>query len=262
MLEDLLSNIFVNQWAVFGIVTLLLLALAEAGCRFGLAYRQRNPDAAVGHSGSVQGAVLGLLGLLLGFSFAMAVGRYDIRRSLVVDEANSIGTTWLRADFLPAPHQQEVKELLKRYTQIKLEDGKTETTREATTRSQAEIAGIHSALWSHANAAALEKPTPVTASFITTLNETIDFDSTHKAALRNHVPGAVWLLMLVVSGCGAWASGYGSGTGGLRSAFNQWVFPLLIGIVITLIADVDRPNQGLIGVSQEPLQELLDSMQP
>lgn len=261
MLEEYLAKIFINQWAVFLIVTLLLLVLAEAGFRFGLAYRRRNPAAAAGHSGSVQGAVLGLLGLLLGFSFAMAVGRYDTRRSLVVDEANSIGTTWLRADLLPAPHRQEVKDLLKRYTRIKVEIGEAATTREATTRSQAEIAEIHNALWSHAEAAALEKPTPVTASFITTLNETIDLDSTHKAALRNHVPGAVWLLVLVVAGCGAWASGYGSGTGGLRSAFNQWVFPLLIGIVITLIADVDRPHQGLIGVSQQPIRDLYDSMQ-
>ena len=262
MLEELLSNIFVNQWAVFGIVTLLLLALAEAGCRFGMASRRHNPEAAAGHSGSVQGAVLGLLGLLLGFSFAMAVGRYDLRRSLVVDEANAIGTTWLRADFLSAPHQKEVKELLKRYTRIKLEDGKAVTTLDATTRSRAEIARIQNALWSHADAAALEKPSPVTVSFITTLNETIDLDATCKAALSNHVPGAVWLLLLVVSGCGAWASGYGSGTGGLRSAFNQWVFPLLIGVVITLIADVDRPHRGLIGVSQQPMQDLLESMQP
>jgi len=68
------------------------------------------------------------------------------------------------------------------------------------------------------------------------------------------------LLLLVVSGCGAWASGYGSGTSGLRTAFSQWVFPLLIGVVITLIADIDRPREGLIGVSQQPLQELLDGM--
>ena len=74
--------------------------------------------------------------------------------------------------------------------------------------------------------------------------------------------GMVWLLLLVVSGCGAWASGYGSGAGGIRSAFNQWVFPLLIGVVIPLIADVDRPHQGLIGVSQQPMQDLLESMQP
>jgi len=261
MLEQLLSNIFVNQWAVFGIVTLLLLALAEAGCRIGLASRRRNPDAA-GHSGSVQGAVLGLLGLLLGFSFAMAVGRYDARRAFVVDEANSIGTTWLRADFLPDPHQKEVKDLLKRYTHIKLENGKAGTTGEATSQSLAEIAKIHQALWSHAEASAREKPSPVTVSFITTLNEMIDLDASRKAALRSHVPGAVWLLLMVVSGCGAWASGYGSGTGGLRSAFNQWVFPLLIGIVITLISDIDRPHQGLIGVSQQPMQDVMDSMQP
>ncbi|MEI6176178.1 MAG: hypothetical protein WCS43_04740 [Verrucomicrobiota bacterium] len=262
MLEKILSNLFINQWAVFGIVTLLLLTLAETGYRFGLTFQRRNPDTAAGHSGSVQGAVLGLLGLLLGFSFAMAVGRYDTRRALVVDEANSIGTTWLRADFLPATHQREVKELLKRYTRIKLEDSKAATTREATTRSQVEIAKIHQVLWSHAEASAAEKPSPVTVSFITTLNETIDLHASRKAALLNHVPGAVWLLLLVVSGCGAWASGYGSGTGGLRSAFNQWVFPLLIGVVITLISDIDRPHQGLIGVSQQPMQDLLDSMQP
>ena len=77
------------------------------------------------------------------------------------------------------------------------------------------------------------------------------------------MPGAVWLLLLVVAGCGAWASGYGSGSGGggHRSAFSQAVFPMLIGVVITLISDMDRPRRGLIGVNHQPLQELLESMQ-
>ena len=260
MLENFLSNVFVNQWAVFVIVTVVLLALAEAGCRFGLASRHRNPEAAAGHSGSVLGAVLGLLGLLLGFSFAMAVGRFDVRRNLVVEEANSIGTTWLRAGFLPAPHQQEVKDLLKRYTRLKLEAGKATTERDATDGSKAEIAEIHKSLWAHADAAVTEKPTPVTVSFVTTLNETIDLDSSRRAAMRNHVPGGVWVLLLLVAGCGAWASGYSSGTDGLRSAFNRGVFPVLIAIVITLISDIDRPQKGLMGTNQEPLQELLDGM--
>ena len=262
MFEKTLLTLFVNQWAVFGIVTFWLLALAEAGCRFGFASWRQNPKAAGNQGGVVQGSVLGLLGLLLGFSFAMAVGRYDVRRSLVVDEANSIGTTWLRADFLPAPHKQEVKDLLKRYTRLKLADCGVATTREATTRSRAEIAEILNALWSHGDAAVTERPTPATVSFITTLNETIDLDASRKAALLNHVPGAVWLLLLVAAGCGAWSSGYGSGTAGLRFAFNLWVFPLLIGIVMTLIADIDRPQQGLINVNQQPLQDLLESMQP
>lgn len=87
----------------------LLLALAEAGYRIGYSLHCKDEDAADGQSGSVQGAVLGLLGLLLGFTFAMAAARLEDRRVLLVSEANSIGTTWLRADFLPEPHQQEVK---------------------------------------------------------------------------------------------------------------------------------------------------------
>jgi hypothetical protein len=71
----------------------------------------------------------------------------------------------------------------------------------------------------------------------------------------------VWLLLMVVAGCGAWASGYGSGAGGHRSTFSQVVFPVLIAVVITLISDIDRPRRGLIGVSQQPLTELLESMQ-
>ncbi len=94
------------------------------------------------------------------------------------------------------------------------------------------------------------------------MNETIDLDASRLAAGRNHVPGAVWLLMLVVSGSSAWASGYGSGVNGLRSVFNQLVFPILIGIVITLIADIDRPTKGVVGISQVPLEELLESIKP
>jgi len=260
MLEEILVRIFVNQWVVFAFVTLLLLGLAHAGYRFGSSFRRRNPELAENHSGSVQGAVLGLLGLLLGFSFAMAVGRYDTRRSLIVEEANSIGTTWLRADFLPEPHDKAVKELLKRYTRLKLDSFKNDEDTAALSRTKKETADIHNALWIHADAAALERPSPVVVSFITSLNETIDLDASRKAATGNHVPGVVWLLLLVVAGCGAWSSGYGSGAGGLRSAFNQFVFPVLIGIVITLISDIDRPSKGLIGMNQQPLQDLLDSM--
>lgn len=262
MIEDILAKIFINQWFVLILVSLMLLILAEAGYRFGSAFHRRNPEAAKGHSGSVQGAVLGLLGLLLGFSFAMAVGRFDTRRALVVEEANSIGTTWLRTDFLPGPYKGEIRDLLIRYTELKLAAFDADDDREDREKTAKEIAEIHGEMWRNASAAAAERSTPITASFITTLNETIDLDATRKAALTNHVPGAVWLLLLVVAGCGAWASGYGSGTGGLRSVFNQLLFPILIGVVITLIADIDRAHKGLIGMKSQPFRELLESMKP
>ena len=121
MIDDQLSRIFVNQWIVFMIVTVVLLALGEVGFRLGIVARRRTPDTAAGHGGSVQGAVLGLLGLLLGFSFAMAVGRYEARRNLTLEEANAIGTTWLRSELLPDQRELAVKKLLRRYTGLRLD---------------------------------------------------------------------------------------------------------------------------------------------
>lgn len=259
MLEEILTKIFVSQKIVLFLVAGLLLALAEAGYRIGYKLHCKKAD---GQSSSVQGAVLGLLGLLLGFTFAMAAARLETRRVLLVEEVNSIGTTWLRADFLPEGHQQEVKKLLIRYTQLKVDFFNAKSDREALSGAGNEIAQIHKQLWMHANAAAAASPTPITASFITTLNETIDHDTTRKAAIRNQVPGAVWTLLLVLSACGAWASGYGGGTAGIRSSFNQYVFPVLIAVVIALITDIAQPRKGLVSIDQEPLTDLLKSMTP
>lgn len=260
MIEENIAKIFVNQWMVFLIATLLLIGLAHAGYRSGAAFRRRNTEVAENHSGSVQGAVLGLLGLLLGFSFAMAVGHYDERCSLIVDDANSISTTWLRADFLPEPHKQEVKKLLKNYTELKMQEFDEMENEEIVTRVRKETAQIRTSLWEHTSAATAASPTPVTVSFVTSLNETIDIDVSRKAAVGNRIPGVVWMLLLVVAGCGAWSSGYGSGTGGLRSVFNQYIFPTLISIVMTLVADIDRPTKGLVSMDQEPFEDLLKSM--
>jgi hypothetical protein len=260
MIDEILGRVFTDQWTVFLVVSALLLVLAEAGYRFGAAARRRNSEAAEGHSGSVQGAVLGLLGLLLGFTFAMSVGRNDMRRSLVVDEANSIGTTWLRAGFLAEPRASEVRGMLRRYAEIRLRTHEVSANDPAFKTLIAESAGIQNDLWEVTKHLAAEKPDAITSSFVTTLNETIDLQSSRLAARTNHVPGAVWLLLLVVAACSAWASGYGSGTVGHRSAFSEAVFPILIGVVITLIADIDRPNKGLIGVSQQPMKDLIESM--
>lgn len=268
MIDQLLARVFFNQWMVFVVTILVFVLVAEAAYRFGIGYRRRNPDTPTGDSGGVQGAVLGLLALLLGFTFAMAVGRYETRHTLVVEEANSIGTTWLRADFLPAAQRDEVKGMLFRYTELKvgsvyIED-RTPEMKETPEMSaiRKEIRDIQSGLWAVCSRTAAASPNPVTASFIVTLNETIDLDASNLTARRNRVPGAVWLLLLVVASCGSWVSGYGCGLAGLRSTFGQIMFPLLIGVVITLIADIDRPQRGFIGVSQEPMRTLLESMRP
>lgn len=261
-MDEFFTRLTASQWLVFAVSFLLLTALAELGFRIGLFYRVWTAGATDGHSASVHGAVLGLLGLLLGFSFSMAVSRHDTRRFLAVDEANAIGTAWLRASFLGKEAGKEARILLRRYAGLRVTAHDAASGGASLQSFVRESNSIQNALWTLAEQAAAEKPDPVTASFITALNQTIDLQASRLAAHRNHVPGAVWLLVLTVAGCGAWASGYLCGSAGYRSKFNQVVFPLLIAVVLTLISDIDRPARGFVGVSQQPMLDLLESMPP
>jgi len=247
---------------MLGVVAVLLLGLAEAGYRVGLRLHATKDDARRSQIGGVQGAVLGLLGLLLGFTFAMGVSRYDARRTLVLKEANSIGTAWLRAGLLPEKHRAPAKELLYRYADARLKYA-------ALARDPAKVieglrlsSELQSQLWQQAEAAAAEAPTPLAVSFITALNEVIDTDAERIAAARNQIPTGVWVLLLVVAGFGCFTTSYGSGAQGARSIFTNLCLPLLITVVIMLIFDLTHSQQGFIGISQQPLIDLLNSIQP
>lgn len=262
MIDTILSRIFTGHWLVIIVVSGLLLALGELGFRIGLRLYRAKDEARKGQIGGTQGAVLGMLGLLLGFTFAMAVGRYESRRELVLQEANSIGTTYLRASFLPDAHQAAIENLLRRYVDERLEFYHAGQDGAKIAAAERAAAQIQRELWTHTVAAGREAPTPLVPTFVNALNEMIDLDATRMAALRNHVPGAVWLLVLVVAACGCCLSGYAAGASGARSAFNDAVLPLLIAVAITLIADLDRPRGGLIGISQQPLLDLKQSLEP
>src|SRR5262245_9102902 len=119
-IDQTLAAIFANQWIVFLLVGLILIGLAEAGYRAGLKLHTAKDEARTAQIGGIQGAVLGMLGLLLGFTFAMAVGRYDTRRSLVLTEANSIGTTYLRAALLPEAQHKAIEDLLRQYVDVRI----------------------------------------------------------------------------------------------------------------------------------------------
>jgi hypothetical protein len=262
MLDIALSHIFTSQWLVFFITLMVLAVAAELGCRFGLVMHGRQSAASIGQIGAIQAAILGLLALLLGFTFAMSVGRYEARRALVLDEANAIETTYLRAAFLPDDHKADVEDLLRRYVIVRLQFYGAGANRSGQAESRYAASEIQSELWAHAVAASKEVPTPLTATFVTALNETIDLDATRENALRTHVPGAVWLLLLIVAMSGCGVVGYSSGCSGVRSRFTNSLLPLLIAVVITLIADLDRPRGGLIGISQQPLLDAQQSLQP
>jgi len=258
----MLDIIFNDQWTLLLVVIALLLALAEVGYRVGLKLYRTKDEARRTQIGGVQGAVLGLLGLLLGFTFAMAVGRYETRRELVLKEANAIGTTWLRAGLLPEAHRAPVKDLLRRYVEVRLKTQATGRDRTKVVDGLRESAELQNELWRHAEAVAAESASPLTVTFITALNEVIDTDAERITAARNEIPTGVWMLLVLVAGFGCFTSGYGSGAQGARSIFTNLFLPALITVVILLIFDLTHSHQGFIGISQQPLIDVLNSIQP
>lgn len=260
MIESVLNAIFVNQFTVLLFCVGLLLIAADLGFRLGLRLHLSRDEARKGQIGGIQGAVLGLLGLLLGFTFAMAAGRYETRRDLVVQEANAIGTTYLRASLLPDSYRAPVEDGLRRYVDVRIDFYEAGEDDQRLAAAEQESAALQKEIWNTAIAAAKEAPSPLTASFITSLNETIDLDATRMNALRSHVPGAVWLLVLGVATCGCCASGYAAGSSGVRNGFSNLVMPILVAIVVALIADLDRPRGGLIGIKQQALLDLRETI--
>ena len=260
MIDRALAFLFANQWLVFILVGLFLILMAEIGFRAGLRLHAANDEPRKAQIGGIQGAVLGMLGLLLGFTFAMAIGRYDARRTLVLTEANAIGTTYLRAALLPAPQHAAIENLLRQYVDARLAFHDAGADLEKRRGVETETAQLQRELWAQTVEASSKAPTPITGTFITSLNDTIDLDATQLHDMRSRVPGVVWLLLLVVAGTGCFASGYGAGASGARSKFANMLLPLLVTIVITLISDLDRPYKGLIGLDRRPLLELKASL--
>ena len=260
MINDVLARIFGNQLAVFLIIIAIMLAFAEIGYRLGLRLHLTNDIARKGQIGGVQGAVLGLLGLLLGFTFAMAVERYDTRRGLVVQEASAVGTTYLRASLLPDAHQSPVKDLLRRYVDVRLQYWPLVDDPAQFAAGKQLIDDLQAQLWKHATEAAKEAPNDITATFIESLNETIDIDTKRIAALRANIPGGVWLLLIVIAAFGCATTNYGGGADGARSKLGSVFLPLLITVVIVLIFDISHSRVGLIQLGQQPLDDLQQSM--
>jgi hypothetical protein len=262
MIDTLVSRVLANEWAVLILTAVLLLVIAEIGFRLGLRLHASKSEGRKKQIGGIQAAVLGLLGLLIGFTFAIADEQYDKRRDLVLDEANSIGTTYLRADLLPEAHQAPVRDLLRRYVDLRvayqplLDDP---AKREEGMRLSEEI---HVELWKHATEAARAAPDDITATFIEALNDTIDMHRDRVAAMRARIPGGVWLLLLMVAAFGCIITGYAAGADSARTALSSVSLPLMITLVIVLIFDLAHPRQGLIGVSQQPLIDLQKSMHP
>lgn len=261
-----MSTEFLYQQSEVLIALALLgfLALAgELGYRLGRRGRETHNEFTRTQIISIQAAILGLLSLLLGFTFAMALSRFEYRKQMVVEESNAIGTAALRAQFLSTPHEANVIEVLRHYVDIRL-DSVLRTAQSSPARQQfdAEIRQLQSRLWGIAHDAAEAEPQSVPLGLFTqAVNELIDLKVKRDIGIANHVPEGALLLMMGFAVLAAGVLAYGNGLAGARSLIPTAAYYIIIVLVILLIIDLDHPQQGLARVSQASmvqLQEILN----
>jgi len=200
--------------------------------------------------------MIGLLALLIGFTFSMALSRFEARRDAVVQEANAIGTTALRARFLPEPYRAESLKLLRDYTQVRL-DAFRRGYSFAELQSVIEHSNtIQEALWKQAEAVAeKDKALIPTGYFIQSLNQMIDSQGVRLAALRNRIPIVVLAALYMLAAAAGGFVGYASALDPRLSRLPVTLMGLLISLVLYLIIDLDHPNSGLITNDQQPMIE-------
>jgi hypothetical protein len=201
----------------------------------------------------VVGASLALLAFLLAFVVGFGANINTERRHLVVDEANAIGTTSLRAGYLDEPYRTEARDLLREYTDLRLAALDPAQRAAAVARSEQ----IHSELWASAEKIAVESPTPTVSLYLSALNEVIDRHAERIAVgVDIRVPPAVLLGLYVVALFATFLVGVQSGDGEKRNYLAQIVLVLILSVVFLLIVDLDRAQEGLLRVSQLPLFDL------
>lgn len=233
----------------------------EMGFRSGRRTQSRSTEV-VTQANAVLVSMLGLLALLLAFTFSAALQRYEDRSQTVVTESNAIGTTYLRARLLPGAMPDKVQALLRQYLEVRVKTGRIDATDPElhdSLRNQAKL--IEGQLWNYAVRAAEQDPNPVTSGlFIQSLNELIDASDIRNAALQRHVPEVVLYLVFATILMTTATLGYASGLSGHRVTLAAIVLVMLITLVVYLIIDLDRPRRGTIIVSHESMQSLLQTI--
>lgn len=247
-----------NSLVIAGLLLISMLAAIEGGYRIGRRTEASAHTATKDHINAIQGSMLGVLALLLAFSFSLSLQRFDNRNAAVVDEANAIGTTFLRAQLLPSSVRGDTRRLLQSYTHLRLRASTVSLDTEAERNVLLTDANqILDALWAGARRAAEEDPSPVTSGlFIQSLNETIDAYGRRDAAVRRHVPEVILFLLFGTFGMTSIVLGYAAGAAGHRPSLVSY---MLIGFIVLLtfvVIDLDRPRRGLIRVDQTSLIEV------
>ena len=232
---------------------LVILAATELGCWLGNRAGSRSGE----HLTTLEAAIFGLLALMIGFTFAMALSRFEARRDAALSEANAIATTAQSVRLLPAPHNAEALKLLREYVQVQLDIIRAASSIAESQAGDARSNEYHEALWQQVmTGAAKAGPAVPTLVVFETLNELIKSQRTRSAVLGNRVPREVLLALYAVAAIAIAFSGYAEGLSRQPSRLLVYLTGLLVFAVIILIEDIETPGTGFITLDKLPLTDV------
>ena len=230
--------------------------------RLGSSFREKKLriDDTGADAGLLLGGTLTLLGLIIGFAFSMATSRYEQRKNYEAEEANAIGTEYVRTDLVPAADGQRIRALLVRYTAQRILFYQT-VDEQQLRRVNADTAQLQNELWSAVLGPAASQPTALTALVVSGMNDVLNSEGYTQAAWWNRIPASAWGLMAIIAICCNMLVGFS-----IRRTYAESVvfsaMTVVVSISFFLIADIDSPRGGVIRIQPQNLYALADSLKP
>jgi hypothetical protein len=248
-------------WVVFLVTVVAVLLAAEIGFRIGMWLQRRDPSSGkTPMTGAVVGGMLGLMAFLLAFTIGIVINQQNGRKEMVVTEANAVGTAYLRASFLGEPDRTSTRDLLREYVELRLAVAEDLGLFDSGLKRSEEI---HSELWSIVEGNVSQgQESAIMAQFVDSINEVIDVHSLRLAAFELRLPRLLGIVLYAATILSFLLVGVASSADGKRDPLAILLFSLAFVTVLMIVVDLDRPQQGLLTVSQSALSDLLRQMTP
>jgi hypothetical protein len=241
-----------------------IVVLLEVGRRIGARQIAEEGESASKGFGAIEGAIFGLMGLILAFSFSGAASRFDGRRHLVVEEANDIGTAWLRIHLLPAESQPQMRDLFRRYLDSRIEMYRKVPDMDAVKAELARTVKLQDEIWTLAVSASRNAEMPSAPMLLLpALNAMIDITTTRTEAARLHPPVIIFVMLGTLTLACSLFAGYDMASRMRLNILHSIGFALVLAVTVYVIIDLEYPRIGLIQMadSDEVLVDLRKSME-
>lgn len=249
----------IPEW-IIGLATLVLLIISvEIGYWIGLLAKVEMTQPMKDQISTIQTAILTIFTFLLGFTFAMSLSRFDIRKQMVVKESNAIGTAILRSKLLPENQRAKMIELFKQYVNVEFSiNSKLNVFLKEKNEKDLKVKQLQMLMQDEAFTATQNNPVSVPAGlFATSINHLIDIKTERDISISNHVPEIVLFALLLFAALAIGILDYGNGLAAIHARYPAIILCIVITISFILIIDLDRPNRGLTRVSQESMIDLM-----